>query len=217
MVAITGVPAHGDQPTFTLTDISGDKDAGTYTITAANGQNVGNYTVNLVAGSLTITPKALGQATANTAAAPINAKSPADNLQVANSVVVQGATKVYDGDNSTDPTTYTVLKPSDDADLVLPTFTAADFTTVTDSQNVGNHVVTLSSQGLAKLQQANKNYMLDAKSIQNGLLVITPAPVTITAPNLIKTYDAIRIWVTLMWLRLLDGQRVVRRMRCTIH
>ncbi|HBF74749.1 MAG TPA: hypothetical protein DDW71_05770, partial [Lactobacillus sp.] len=47
----------------------------------------------------------------------------------------------------------------------------------------------MNAAGLAKLQAANKNYTFNAQSIQNGLLVITPAPISIAAPSLTKQYD----------------------------
>ncbi|GAT18101.1 adhesion exoprotein [Secundilactobacillus silagincola] len=187
--AVAGTPVKATAPSFVLTDISQDINAGTYGIQATAKDNTANYAITYVGGTLTITPQALGQATGNSVDSPANTNAPADNSQSDKFVVVKGATKVYDGDASTDPITYQVFAPSDYADFNVPTFTADDFTTVNDGQNVGNHAVSLNAAGLAKLQAANKNYTFNAQSIQNGLLVITPAPISIAAPNLTKQYD----------------------------
>ncbi|WP_203650140.1 MBG domain-containing protein [Secundilactobacillus yichangensis] len=186
---ISGMPVNATSPSFKLTDISQNVNAGTYGIQASASGDTSNYAITYVDGSLTITPQTLGQATVNSAGSPANTDDPTDNHQADDFVVVQGATKVYDGDTATDPTTYQVLAPSDYSEFNIPTFTADDFTTVSDGQNAGQHVVTLNALGLAKFQAVNKNYQFDAQSIQNGLLVITPAPISIAAPNLTKQYD----------------------------
>ncbi|PIO87420.1 MBG domain-containing protein [Loigolactobacillus backii] len=189
---ITGLPDKGLAPDYSLTDVSGDSAVGNYDInvTTPNTADNSNYTITPVAGKLSITPASLEVTPPNTPEDPTNPEEPGENPQLATSVVVQGGTKVYDGDASTDPTTYTVLAPSKDTDFVIPDLTADDFDlSGIDSQNVGNYVVNLSASGLKKLRDANTNYSFDLTDVQNGLFVITQAPVTITAPTLNKTYD----------------------------
>ncbi|WP_205004441.1 MBG domain-containing protein [Loigolactobacillus bifermentans] len=140
--------------------------------------------------TVTYTPAPLTQPTPNTATQPANPADVTANPQLATSIVVQGASKVYDNDASTDPTTFTVLAPSQYSDFVVPTLTAADFDlSGVTSQNVGLYQVTLSASGLAKLQAANPTFTFDASDVQNGLFQITPAAITITAPTVSKTYD----------------------------
>lgn len=125
---------------------------------------------------------------------PVNPNDPKNNPKQDTSITVQGNTKVYDGDASTDPaaTSYKVLGPAKYPDFVIPTLTTDDYDlSGINSQNVGSYKVTLSASGLAKVQAANTNYVFDASDVQNGLFVITPAPVTITAPTLAKTYDGL--------------------------
>ncbi|EHO51346.1 MBG domain-containing protein, partial [Lentilactobacillus kisonensis] len=119
-----------------------------------------NYEVTVVAGKLTITP-----------------------TTTTDKVVVDGGTKVYDGDASTDPTTFKVELPKD---IVAPTagWTKDDFdTSGLNSQNVGSYDVTLSKAGLAKLQAANANTTIDTNNVTAGKFTITPAPIIITGPN----------------------------------
>ncbi|PIO83824.1 hypothetical protein BSQ39_09710 [Loigolactobacillus backii] len=188
---LIGVPTKGDQPVYSLTDVSADVAAGEYGLNVnADATANSNYTITTVAGKLTITPQGLDVTPPNTPTNPTNPEDPGQNPQLTTSVVVQGGTKVYDGDASTDPTTFTVLAPSDYADFVIPDLTADDFDlSDLNSQNVGNYVVNLSASGLQKLQAANPNYKFDLTDVQNGLFAITPAPITITAPSASKTYD----------------------------
>ncbi|WP_125981471.1 MBG domain-containing protein [Loigolactobacillus iwatensis] len=188
---LTGVPTKGDQPVYSLTDVSADVAAGEYELNVnADATANSNYTITTVAGKLTITPQGLDVTPPNTPTNPTNPEDPGQNPQLTASVVVQGGTKVYDGDASTDPTTFTVLAPSNYADFVIPDLTADDFDlSDLNSQNVGNYVVNLSASGLQKLQAANTNYKFDLTDVQNGLFAITPAPITITAPSVSKTYD----------------------------
>ncbi|MCX2454607.1 MBG domain-containing protein [Lacticaseibacillus nasuensis] len=118
-----------------------------------------------------------------------------DNYSIAsqvftvNYIAMAGATKQYDGDASTDPTTYTVTLP---AGFTAPTWTAADFdNSGITSQDVGDYTVTLSAQGLSDLQAANPDYdfsKLDPTTI-SATFSITKAPITITAPTATKVYD----------------------------
>ncbi|WP_162260725.1 MBG domain-containing protein [Furfurilactobacillus siliginis] len=187
----TTLPAKGDALVYTITDISKDVDKGSYPVEVlTNDTDNGNYEISKVAGALTIGAQPLTPVTPNTPTTPVNPKTPNDNPQLETSVVVQGTTKVYDGDATTDPTTFTVLAPSKYADFVMPTFEASDFdVTGISSQNVGNYTVKLTAAGLQKLQAANKNYTLTADDVQDGLFVITKAPITLTAPTVTKVFD----------------------------
>ncbi|KRN96000.1 LPXTG-motif protein cell wall anchor domain protein [Furfurilactobacillus siliginis] len=176
---------------YTLTDISKDVNVKEYTIDVTPTANAnGNYTITPVSGKLTITPKPLDPATPNTPDNPAKPDNPSDNDPLSTSLVIKGATKVYNGDASTDPTTYTVVGPTGYTDFVVPALTADDFDlSGINSQNVGKYVVKLSAAGITKIQNANTNYSFTAADIQSGLFVITPAPITITAPTVSKDYD----------------------------
>ena len=111
---------------------------------------------------------------------------------LATSIVVQGSTKTYDNNAATDAPTFNVLAPSQYTDFTVPTdLTASDFNTTAISQNAGSYQVTLNASGLSKLQAANTNYSFDMSDIQNGLFVINPRAITITAPTYTKTYDGV--------------------------
>ena len=105
-----------------------------------------NYAVTIddSTSTFTITKIALTQPAANTAKVPVNVASPDKNPQLATSIVVQGATKVYDGKVSTDPTTtFNVLVPSQYKDFKLSTLNASDFDVSSIGQNAGSYQVTL--------------------------------------------------------------------------
>lgn len=191
--SITGVPMQGVAPVYTLTDLTHDSDAGDYSIVVTPDASAnGNYEIHTVAGKLSIAKATLTTpTTANTPDQPANPDQPDANPQLATSIVVQGATKAYDGDNTTIPATFTVLAPSNYADtFTVPTLAATDFdTTGITSENVGKYSVTLSANGLAKLQAANPNFDFDAADVQNGLVVITPVAITIAAPTVTKAFD----------------------------
>ncbi|PIO82284.1 hypothetical protein BSQ39_01255 [Loigolactobacillus backii] len=178
----------------------------TLTLTANNTTN-SNYTVTLQNGTLTVTPLALTTPTnPNDPSAPVNPTEPSDNPQLATSLVVQGATKVYDGTASTDPTTYTVLAPSADKDFVVPQLTASDFDlSGITSQNVGHYTVKLSAAGVAKLQNANPNYDFTAADVQSGLFTITPAKASLTADSASYVYDGQAHQLTITPTGLLKG------------
>ncbi|NLR19491.1 KxYKxGKxW signal peptide domain-containing protein, partial [Lactobacillus sp. LC28-10] len=178
------------------------KNVGTYNVqlTDAAKQAISdslsqNYAVTVEDNAtFTVTPAVLTVPTANTAKVPVNVSDPAQNPQLATSIVVQGATKVYDGDASTDPVTFNVLAPSQYTDFKIPTLSDNDFDMSSISQNAGNYEVKLSDKGLQDLQASNPNYQFDATDVQSGLFVITKAPVTIKADNVTtaytgKTYD----------------------------
>lgn len=162
--AITGKPANGTDIQYTTTDISKDTDVGNYpiNITATDADNP-NYQITVKAGALTITPKDQTDA------------------------IVQNATKTYDGDATTDPTTYNVVLANG---VKAPTWAADDFdTSGITSQNAGTYNVTLSAAGLKKLQDANPNYKITNTNVIGGTFTITPAQVTVNAPYLTKIYD----------------------------
>ncbi|WP_125979776.1 beta strand repeat-containing protein [Loigolactobacillus iwatensis] len=184
---------NGDTLTYSVTGNS-RTNAGSNAVIltlAENNTTNSNYTVTLQNGTLTVTPLALTTpANPNNPSAPVNPTNPSDNPQLATSLVVQGATKVYDGAASTDPTTYTVLAPSADKDFVVPQLTASDFDlSGITSQNVGNYTVKLSAAGITKLQNANPNYDFTATDVQSGLFTITPAKATLTADSTSYVYD----------------------------
>lgn len=94
-------------------------------------------------------------------------------------IQIGNQTKVYDG-KTVDPTAYQVTLPSQ---LTAPVWTAGDFERQNTSEMAGSYAVTLSQLGLAALQAANPNYVISAADITPGHLLITKAPVTITAPS----------------------------------
>ncbi|MCH5461385.1 LPXTG cell wall anchor domain-containing protein [Lactobacillus sp. LC28-10] len=167
-VTMTGKPANGAAVNYTLSDLSDDINAGTYTIAVtANTADNPNYDIKVVSGKLTITP-----------------------AQPAGPITLAGKTKTYDGDASTDPTTYTVTLP---AGLTAPTWTAEDFDlSGITSQDVGSYPVKLSEQGIAALKAANPNYDLSAAVFQTGSLNILQRQISssdITIQNVNKFYD----------------------------
>ncbi|WP_180245733.1 MBG domain-containing protein, partial [Secundilactobacillus silagincola] len=177
---------------------TGATDAGSYKVelTASAKQAIQNslsknyaVTIDDSTGTFTITKVALTQPAANTAKVPVNVASPDENPQLATSIVVQGATKVYDGDASKDPKTFNVLVPSQYKDFKLSTLDASDFDLSSINQDAGSYQVTLNDQGIQALQADNPNYQFDAADVQNGLFVITKAPVAITVSDSAKVYD----------------------------
>lgn len=195
---VTGLPTAGETPAYTLTDISNDKNAGTYTlnVTPTTGATVNdNYTITVVAGSLVISKRPLTTATTNTPTNPANPTAPEKNTpakttpQSQTSLTIIGQSKVYDNNAGTDPVKFTVQAPSNYKDFVIPTLTAADFdVSGITSQNVGRYIVKLNATGLKAIQDLNKNYAVTADDIQNALYVITPRPVKITATDASKNY-----------------------------
>ncbi|WDF83150.1 leucine-rich repeat protein [Lacticaseibacillus pabuli] len=159
---ISGKPDKGDDVTYKLTDVSGDTNVGTYHLSADPKANL-NYTFNVNPGQLTIT------------AAPVEAAK----------IQVGGGSKVYDGDATTDQTTYDVTLPSG---WTTPNFDDTDFDlSGITSQNVGTYDVTLNAAGIAKINAANTNY--NVKGVTAGRFSITPAVITINVDNAMKTYD----------------------------
>ncbi|ANK61765.1 hypothetical protein AYR56_02055 [Loigolactobacillus backii] len=200
---------NGDTLTYSVAGNS-RTNAGSNAVTltlAENNTTNSNYTVTLQNGTLTVTPLALTTPTnPNDPSAPVNPTKPSDNPQLATSLVVQGATKVYDGTASTDPTTYTVLAPSADKDFVVPQLTASDFDlSGITSQNVGHYTVKLSVAGITKLQKANSNYDFTAADVQSGLFTITPAKATLTADSASYVYDGQAHSLTITPNGLLNG------------
>lgn len=164
--SITGIPVKGVPLTYTLTNLTNDKQIGDYLITADLGDNP-NYNIHVIPGKLTIVP--------------ISVKP--------GSVQIQSETKFYDNDVTTDPAIYQVTLT---AGLVAPInrWTTDDFNlSGITSQNVGTYAVTLSDAGLAKLKAANIDYDFTGSAVSAGSLVINKTPVTIVAPTLTKTYD----------------------------
>lgn len=145
---------------------------------------VGTYTVNLSAAGW----KKLQAANPNYVVTPALGTVKPGVLKIkplplkdANQGAIQigNQTKVYDG-KTVDPTAYQVTLPSQ---LTAPVWTAGDFERQNKSEMAGSYAVTLSQLGLAALQAANPNYAIRAADITPGHLLITKAPVTITAPS----------------------------------
>ncbi len=157
---------NNDQIKYELSDVSKDVDVGSYDIdVTVDTKAYSNYTIKVVAGKLTITP-----------------------ATTTDKVEVDGGTKVYDGDASTDPTTFKVTLPKG---ITAPKdgWKATDFDAKITSQNVGSYDVTLSKAGITKLQAANKNTTIDTNNVIPGKFTITPAKVTVTGPTVTKVYD----------------------------
>ncbi|WP_175265187.1 MBG-2 domain-containing protein [Lacticaseibacillus nasuensis] len=117
---VTGVPAGADQPTYTLSDVSDDKNVGEYAIkVTADATANPNYTITTADGKLTITPAAI------TITAPTK-------------------TKVYDGKGYTDPLTGTVTGVPAGAEQ--PTYTLSD---VSGDKNAGEYAITVTADATA--------------------------------------------------------------------
>ncbi|GAX04430.1 adhesion exoprotein [Secundilactobacillus pentosiphilus] len=145
---------------------------------------VGTYTVNLSAAGW----KKLQAANPNYVVTPVlgtvklgvlNIKPVSLKDADLGSIQVGDQTKVYDG-KTVDPTAYQVTLPSQ---LTAPVWTAGDFERQNTSEAAGSYAVTLSQLGLTALQGANPNYVISTADIKPGHLLITQAPVTITAPS----------------------------------
>ncbi|MBQ0835811.1 mucin-binding protein [Lactiplantibacillus pentosus] len=110
------------------------------------------------------------------------------------------ATKVYDNDATTDPSSYTVYLPTEytapstwtvDDTATAVTGTTAYTVPVTDvdvtaiNQNVGSYAVTLNATGMAALAAANPGLLIANKVNVGGTYTITKRPATITLPDTI--------------------------------
>lgn len=115
-------------------------------------------------------------------------------------ITIAPASKVYDNDATTDPSSYTVYLPTeygapsnwtiDDTAVVVSGTTAyhvstnyLDITTI--DQNVGTYAVTLNAAGMAALAAANPNLLIAGNVNVGGTLTITKRPVTIALPDTI--------------------------------
>ena len=147
-------------------------------------QNVGSYTVTLSAAGLAAI-KAANPDVVLTSDDIVAGQLVIDKASVsAGSVVITGGSKKKDGDQSTDPTSYVVtldadshlVAPSDWTDNGDGTYTVAvttgDLDVQITSQDVGRYRVTLSTQGLARLNAANANYQVTADDVTVGIYQI---------------------------------------------
>ncbi|KRK97900.1 LPXTG-motif protein cell wall anchor domain protein [Secundilactobacillus odoratitofui DSM 19909 = JCM 15043] len=163
-VQVNGQPVLGDKVIYTVADMSQTVDVGKdYTIgITATAEDNPNYDITEITnGTLTITPK------------PI-------------SVNLSSGSTTY-GDDYFDATTMipsistgdTLNVPSDwtNVDYALPDLT---------SSNVGDYMVTLSSDGVDALKAANSNYEFDNAS---GTLTIDKKQISVTAISGTKVYD----------------------------
>ncbi|WP_054656251.1 beta strand repeat-containing protein [Secundilactobacillus silagei] len=160
--AVVGQPAKGDTVKYHLSSLANAINVGSYALNVIDDGNP-NYTVTVVPSTFTVTK----------------------NDQAA--VTLGNATKVYDNDASTTPTTYSVTLPTGAS--APKQWTADDFELSSNSQDVGTYTVELSAQGLQDLNNANANYSFTANNVTAGSFNITPAPITVTAPSVSKTYD----------------------------
>ena len=114
-----------------------------------------------------------------------------DDYDDSNTVAVQNATKIYDGDASTDPLSYGVFVPDgysvpDDwkatADKNIYTVEVGsgdlDISGI-DSQEPGSYTVALSEQGLNKLAAANPMYLITSAVGKSAQFTITPITTTL--------------------------------------
>lgn len=160
---VYGMPNYGEPLRITFTDISNDVNVGEYDLGVSAHEYLNpNYSFTVNPGKLTIT-KALGVVTSMT------------------------ATKVYDGDATTDPTVLQVTLPEGE---VAPEWTAEDFDfSHVDSQNAGRYEVQLTQAGVAALNAVNPNYNFTTETIAPGTFTITPATITLSVPTMTKTFD----------------------------
>ncbi|MGZ9647357.1 mucin-binding protein [Lactiplantibacillus pentosus] len=115
-------------------------------------------------------------------------------------ITMAPATKVYDKDATTDPSSYTVYLPTEytapstwsvDSTATAVTGTTAYTLPVTDvdvtalEQNVGAYAVTLNATGMAALAAANPGLLIANKVNAGGTYTITKRPATITLPDTI--------------------------------
>lgn len=113
-------------------------------------------------------------------------------------ITMATATKVYDNDATTDPSSYTVYLPTEytapstwsvDSTATAVTGTTAYTVPVTDvdvtalEQNVGAYAVTLNATGMAALAAANPGLLIANKVNAGGTYTITKRPATITLPD----------------------------------
>lgn len=163
MVTVTGKPENGSPVNYHLSSLEDAVNAGTYSVNVTDTTDNPNYDITVVPSTFSVTK--------NTEA----------------TVQVGSASKTYDNDENTNPKQYVVMLP---AGVNAPSdWSADDFEVSGNSQNVGSYAVTLSDSGIQKLNAANTNYGFNAENIETGQLTITPAPISITAPNLTKQYD----------------------------
>ncbi|MFC6253309.1 MBG domain-containing protein [Secundilactobacillus hailunensis] len=139
---------------------------------SSNSQDVGTYTVELSQQGL----QDLNNANANYSFTANNVKAGSFNITPASiTVTAPSVSKVYDG------TAYNkVYQPNvtgTPAKAAAPEFNLTD---ISQDVNAGTYTVK------AILKDANSNYTI---KYVDGTLTINQAPVTITAPNLTKTYD----------------------------
>ena len=148
---VTGVPTNGVAPVYSLSRAEG-QDVGDYaiTVTAAADANK-NYTISVESGTFSIT-------------------------KVAITIKADDKTKVYDNDSETDPE-LTATVTGLPANGVAPSYTLSRV----DGQDVGDYAITVTAAA-----DANPNYTI---TVEGGTFSITPAAITIKADDKTKVYD----------------------------
>ncbi len=150
--SVEGKPTDGADLVYSLTDVSQDVDQGTYPIdvTAVATDNP-NYTVSVVAGSLTIK--------AANASVVLNPGG----------FAYDGTTKASEADNLTATVNGQTVN-----------LTSSDITVTNDGTASGDYTYSLFPAGLAKVQTAvGNNYTVSDKDV-TGTITITPVPANVT-------------------------------------
>ncbi|MFR0566317.1 MBG domain-containing protein [Lentilactobacillus parabuchneri] len=150
---ISGKPTSGADLKYSVTRTAGET-PGTYDINVTfNAADNPNYSINVTKGTFTIV-------------APDTILATVGNV-----------TKVYDGTTAF-PTTSLPKVTLSGTNTVMPTFTHDDFDWSKVQANAGSYQVTLNTNGLKKITDANKGA---AASATNGDAIVTKAAITIKA------------------------------------
>ncbi|KRM45316.1 MBG domain-containing protein [Lentilactobacillus parabuchneri] len=150
---ISGKPTSGADLKYSVTRTAGET-PGTYDINVTfNAADNPNYSINVTKGTFTIV-------------APDTILATVGNV-----------TKVYDG-TTVFPTTSLPKVTLSGTNTVMPTFTHDDFDWSKVQANAGSYQVTLNTNGLKKITDANKGA---AASATNGDAIVTKAAITIKA------------------------------------
>ena len=142
---VTGA-VEGDTINYSLSRAEG-QNVGSYAITVTAGSNP-NYTVSVESGSFEITPKSI-------------------------TIKADDKTKVYDNDASTDPALTATVTGAVEGDTINYSLSRAE------GQNVGSYAITVTAG-------SNPNYTV---SVESGSFEITPKSITIKADDKTKVYD----------------------------
>jgi|GEM_PF-5934437 len=162
-------------------------DSGDIDTSAVNSTKPGTYSISLSAQGLAKLQQANPTAGLTSASVQTGTLTISPASVTANAITLQNTQKNYDNNPATDPKTVTIQLPSnlspdgswqavaghkgmyniaiDSGDITWP-----------DTQQVGSYSITLSTQGLKKLQLANPNYSFDSTAVK-------PAEYTILAVN----------------------------------